>query len=131
MLNVHAILPRSRANGPGVRTVIWLQGCTLCCPGCFNPGTHSAEPRLLMPEADLLARIIADQHEIEGVSISGGEPLQQPEGLLAMIEHLAASRTTPPHRPHVDMGRRPDRYRQVLRRPTTNVVTTTSASRIP
>ena len=79
MLNVHAILPRSRANGLGVRTVIWLQGCTLRCPGCFNPGTHSAEPRLLMPEADLLARIIADQHEIEGVSISGGEPWRNDE----------------------------------------------------
>ena len=39
---IHAIEPRSRANGPGVRFVVWLQGCTLGCPGCFNPSTHAA-----------------------------------------------------------------------------------------
>lgn len=37
---VHAVEPRSQANGPGVRFVVWSQGCTLGCPGCFNPGTH-------------------------------------------------------------------------------------------
>lgn len=37
---LHAIEPHSRANGPGLRTVVWFQGCTLRCPGCFNPETH-------------------------------------------------------------------------------------------
>jgi len=90
-LNLHAILPRSRANGPGLRTVLWFQGCTLGCPGCFNPATHSSEPRLLMPEANLLAQILAAQREIEGITISGGEPLQQPEGLLRLLAGVRAS----------------------------------------
>ena len=47
MLNLHALLPRSRANGPGVRLVLWFQGCTLGCPGCFNPTTHAPEPQWL------------------------------------------------------------------------------------
>jgi len=41
-VRVHATEPRSRANGPGARFVVWMQGCTLGCPGCFNPTTHDA-----------------------------------------------------------------------------------------
>ena len=41
-VRVHATEPRSRANGPGARFVVWMQGCTLGCPGCFNPATHDA-----------------------------------------------------------------------------------------
>ena len=37
---IHAREPRSRANGPGSRFVVWMQGCTLGCAGCFNPTTH-------------------------------------------------------------------------------------------
>jgi anaerobic ribonucleoside-triphosphate reductase activating protein len=87
-LNLHDILPRSRANGPGVRLVIWFQGCTLRCPGCFNPETHSHEPRLVTPVGELLDRIAAEQDGIEGITISGGEPLDQPEGLLELLAGL-------------------------------------------
>ena len=37
---IDALLKGSRANGPGRCNVVWFQGCTLGCPGCFNPGTH-------------------------------------------------------------------------------------------
>lgn len=87
-LNLHAILPRSRANGPGVRMTLWFQGCTLGCVGCFNPETHSSEPKVLMSVDDLVARVVAEQGEIEGISISGGEPLQQAEGLLKLVSQV-------------------------------------------
>jgi pyruvate-formate lyase-activating enzyme len=38
---IHSMLPRSTVNGPGARAVVWLQGCDLRCPGCFNPATHA------------------------------------------------------------------------------------------
>ena len=38
---VHAIMPASRANGPGLRCVVFVQGCNLNCPGCFNPWSHA------------------------------------------------------------------------------------------
>ena len=38
---LHAFIPASRANGPGLRTVVFFQGCTLGCQGCFNPETHA------------------------------------------------------------------------------------------
>ena len=75
MLNLHAIWPRSRANGPGIRTVLWFQGCTLGCSGCFNPTTHPSEPRWTLDAEELVARIMADERAIEGITISGIDPL--------------------------------------------------------
>lgn len=78
-------MKRSRANGPGIRTVIWVQGCTIGCPGCFNPSTHSRAPQQLMKSEDLLATVTYDSKDVEGLTISGGEPFEQPEGLLEFL----------------------------------------------
>ena len=75
-LNVHAILRVSCANGPGARAVVWTQGCRLRCPGCCNPLTHSHRPRTLM-EPKRLADHILSIPDIEGLSVSGGEPFEQ------------------------------------------------------
>jgi anaerobic ribonucleoside-triphosphate reductase activating protein len=96
---VHAIEPRSRANGPGVRFVIWTQGCTLGCPGCFNPGTHPAgRPALAeLPAgagvwwpAELAAAAAAQAAQVEGVTLTGGEPLQQPAAVAAFCREIRA-----------------------------------------
>ena len=42
-LNLARTLPRSAANGPGERFVLWVQGCPLACPGCWNPDTWAFE----------------------------------------------------------------------------------------
>jgi len=81
--HLHATEPRSRANGPGVRFVVWFQGCSLGCPGCFNPGTHAAGGTATDVVA-LLATIAATAG-IEGVTLSGGEPFEQPEAALALL----------------------------------------------
>jgi anaerobic ribonucleoside-triphosphate reductase activating protein len=39
-LQVHSFLESSSVNGPGQRAVIWLQGCSIGCPQCWNPTTH-------------------------------------------------------------------------------------------
>ena len=86
LLHVHAVEPRSRANGPGARFVVWLQGCTLACPGCFNPATHAPGVGTALAVSELAARIPDD---VEGISLSGGEPLQQAAAAAAL---LAAAR---------------------------------------
>jgi len=90
-VNLHAFEPRSRANGPGLRAVLWFQGCTLGCPGCFNPATHDSEkaPDPFSPFS-LVSRIQAEGDAIEGISISGGEPFQQAAALYALLEALRA-----------------------------------------
>jgi anaerobic ribonucleoside-triphosphate reductase activating protein len=88
-LNIHAVLARSRVNGPGTRLVVFFQGCARRCEGCFNPDTHSFEEReRITPEA-LLGKYLS--RGIEGVTVSGGEPFVQPRGLLRLLELASAS----------------------------------------
>ena len=90
-LRVHATLRRSRANGPGTRFVVWVQGCTLACPGCFNPATHAPEGDAQLIDVEALADDLAAEAAagaIEGVTVSGGEPFEQPDGLLALARAL-------------------------------------------
>ncbi len=82
-LRVHAVETTSRANGPGARFVIWVQGCSLGCPGCFNPSTHAPGDGRAIAVAELVAHIERTR-DIEGVTISGGEPLEQPDALLEL-----------------------------------------------
>jgi len=93
ILRIHQFLPLSRANGPGARAVIWVQGCSLGCPGCFNPETHSFLGGELAPVKDLFQRIISLEGTIEGITISGGEPLQQRGPLLTLLR-LARQQTS-------------------------------------
>ena len=89
-LRVHHFLPASRANGPGVRAVLWTQGCSLACPGCFNPETHTRQGGSDVPVADLLAALRALPAEVEGITISGGEPLQQAPALTNLLREVRA-----------------------------------------
>jgi anaerobic ribonucleoside-triphosphate reductase activating protein len=86
-LLLHSFLPASTANGPGRRAVLWLQGCSLGCPGCFNPTTHPFEGGETVLVEDLVGRL-AGLPDIEGVTISGGEPLQQRPALLELLRRL-------------------------------------------
>lgn len=83
-LRIHAVEPRSRANGPGARFVVWLQGCTLGCPGCFNPTTHDAAGGREVTIDELADQLRAAQPD--GLSLSGGEPLQQAEAAAALLD---------------------------------------------
>lgn len=90
-VRVHAFEPASRANGPGLRAVVWFQGCSLGCPGCFNPATHDPGGGDECDTETLAAEILARAARIEGLSVSGGEPFQQPEALLDLLQRLAAA----------------------------------------
>ncbi len=87
-LRIHQFLPHSQTNGPGVRAVIWVQGCSLKCPGCFNPETHPLDGGQLVAVNGLYQRIVALGNNIEGITISGGEPLQQHQSLLALLRRV-------------------------------------------
>ena len=87
-LRVHDFVARSRANGPGVRAVLWLQGCSLGCPGCFNPGAHPRDAGERASVDELLARVADLGPGIEGLTVSGGEPLEQARPLRALLERL-------------------------------------------
>lgn len=85
----------SRVNGPGLRATIWFQGCSFHCPGCFNPGTHSNDGGSTMSAYAVVDRILAiqDAHpDLEGITFSGGEPLQQADALETIVDALRQMR---------------------------------------
>ncbi len=78
-------LDRSEIYGPGLRSVIWVQGCTLACKGCWNTQYWSARGGEEIQVSELLNEIQA-LDDIEGITLLGGEPLQQAKASLELIK---------------------------------------------
>lgn len=76
--------------GPGRRLGIWLQGCSIRCPGCISSDTWAARaPDLEVSE--LLEHIRPWLQECDGVTVTGGEPFEQPEALGQLLRALRES----------------------------------------
>ncbi len=89
-LSVYLLHCPVRALGPGVRVGLWCQGCSIHCPGCMTPESWDFYPERAVP-VELLAERIAvffESGEAEGLTISGGEPFDQPEALLELLRLL-------------------------------------------
>jgi anaerobic ribonucleoside-triphosphate reductase activating protein len=85
----HALIPASRANGPGLRTVVFFQGCKLHCVGCWNPNSHHFHGGDIKDE-DVIHEVLRarQEHTLEGITFSGGEPMQQADSLLGLMHSL-------------------------------------------
>lgn len=76
----------SIVDGEGIRTVIWFQGCAHNCKGCHNPNSHSFEAGNLVEIEEVKKQM--EQLEFQnGITFSGGDPLYQPEALLALAKY--------------------------------------------
>lgn len=87
-MKINSILKVSEANGPGKRGVVWVQGCLQRCEGCFNP-----EAQDFCGGKDLSVKEIIKEfsiNEIEGITVSGGEPFEQAEELLLLLQNTKA-----------------------------------------
>lgn len=83
VLNLADAVAPSWANGPGARAVVFVQGCSIGCPGCHNPNTWDPRPvRLCTPAA--VMQWYRSHTSLRGVTLSGGEPFEQAE-LLAEV----------------------------------------------
>lgn len=76
-------------DGPGIRTVIFFQGCALRCLFCHNPDSWSFASGSEITSDELIKKILRFRPYFErsggGVTFSGGEPLMQPDFLLDML----------------------------------------------
>jgi len=76
--------------GPGTRSVVWVAGCRLACPGCVTPELWDPEAGGVVAVERLADVLVAGA--VDGVTLSGGEPFEQAEALAALICHIRARR---------------------------------------
>lgn len=86
---IHGFVGASRVNGPGLRALVYFQGCSLHCRSCWNPKSHpfTGDERSVEDVAKWVLRA-HEESGLEGVTFSGGEPMQQADALLALVEFL-------------------------------------------
>ncbi|GCD40599.1 4Fe-4S single cluster domain-containing protein [Streptomyces paromomycinus] len=82
-LNVAATWVGTGALGPGWRSVVWVQGCPFRCRGCMSPDWIPDVPARAVRPAELAAELLADP-AVDGLTFSGGEPMQQAAGLAEL-----------------------------------------------
>jgi anaerobic ribonucleoside-triphosphate reductase activating protein len=93
-LRVAQTIPDTEAEGPGKRFALWVQGCTLHCPGCCNPEMFAPDKGGQFTDTAELAATILSTPGIEGISVLGGEPFQQPQALAELCALVKAGGLT-------------------------------------
>lgn len=84
------ILYPVKALGPGDRIGIWFAGCTHYCKGCSNPELWETREDYKTDKGQIMRLInsIAAQYQVDGFTITGGDPFEQPESLLELLPEL-------------------------------------------
>ncbi|WP_244834873.1 pyruvate formate-lyase-activating protein [Clostridium sp. BJN0001] len=88
---IHSFESMGLVDGPGIRTVIFMQGCLLRCKYCHNPDTWKCESEKLYTPLEVVKKVERYKPYFSsggGVTFSGGEPLLQPEFLLETLKLL-------------------------------------------
>jgi anaerobic ribonucleoside-triphosphate reductase activating protein len=92
-LNIGLTASHSKIHGPGTRFVIWVQGCSIHCPGCANTDLWEFNQGKLRTISDLMQEIQSIEG-IEGITITGGEPLDQAKAVGKLISRCKATGLT-------------------------------------
>ena len=92
MMYIARILYPVEVLGPGKRVGIWFCGCSHRCKGCSNPELWKRQEKYRVSLESLLELIykISDNNMIDGFTITGGEPMEQSEELMLLLENLKA-----------------------------------------
>ena len=77
------MVDKTTALGPGTRAAIWVQGCNLRCPGCISPEWLPFKAAIQLTPEQIVNRLLLD--EITGLTVSGGEPMEQARALVEFI----------------------------------------------
>ncbi|MCL2569247.1 MAG: anaerobic ribonucleoside-triphosphate reductase activating protein [Oscillospiraceae bacterium] len=77
-MRIHHTMHDSIVDGPGLRYVVFTQGCPHRCPGCHNPATHDTDGGREMPVEDIIRDMLRNPLT-DGLTLTGGEPFLQAE----------------------------------------------------
>ena len=82
-IRIAGIINESIVDGPGIRMVVFAQGCKHRCPGCHNPETHSFEGGKLV-SVDSILELAKRNPLLDGITFSGGDPFEQAEAFTVL-----------------------------------------------
>ncbi len=85
-ININRIIPQTRVEGYGKRYCIWVQGCSIRCKGCFNVEMWDKRGGTEYKVSEIVEDIVRQGEEIEGITILGGEPFEQPVAVLQLVK---------------------------------------------
>ena len=87
-LNLAAVRLCTESEGPGKRIAVWVQGCERKCPGCCNAEMQEIRKNKIVDAADFISLVeyAKETYQIEGITMLGGEPILQAEGLAYTAE---------------------------------------------
>ncbi|MDQ7091117.1 MAG: 4Fe-4S single cluster domain-containing protein [Methylococcales bacterium] len=91
-LKLHSIAYPVTALGVGKRVVLWVSGCSLNCKGCISPELQTTHKAKEISIDSLSTHLLALTTELDGITLSGGEPFEQAEGLTALLITLKQKR---------------------------------------
>lgn len=86
-IRISGLIQESIVDGPGLRFVIFMQGCVLNCKNCHNPQTHNLTGGYEI-DTDEIIQTICENPLLDGVTISGGEPFLQEKQLIPLIKKI-------------------------------------------
>lgn len=86
-LRIAGIVKDSITDGPGIRTVIFFQGCDKDCDGCHNPESRSLDGGYF-ESIDSILKTIDGNPLLRGITLSGGEPLLQATEILPLVKEI-------------------------------------------
>ena len=88
-LQLAGVIRESIVDGPGIRFVVFTQGCPHRCPGCHNPATHDPAGGYA-GDTETLLREFRKNPLLAGVTLSGGEPFLQAAPLAGLAREIHA-----------------------------------------
>ena len=86
MISIIDIIEDTTVDGPGFRTAIYAAGCPNACPGCHNPESWDIRKGKQVSTEEILSKVLAD--DFANVTISGGDPMFQPEGFTKLAQAI-------------------------------------------
>lgn len=90
-LRLSGIIEESIVDGPGLRFVVFTQGCPHLCPGCHNPKTHAFTGGYMM-DIDTIFQQFEENPLLNGITFSGGEPFMQAASLVTLAKKVHSIR---------------------------------------
>lgn len=89
-LQVAGFLEHSTVNGEGLRSVLFVSGCNHACPGCQNAAMQDSCYGEAVSTEEIFKRIQKNRPILDGITLSGGEPFEQCDGLAELCKRVKA-----------------------------------------